>query len=295
MSREARLVVEGLRIVIARSDVDVVDDVALRVSAGEVFGLVGESGSGKTTVALALMGHSRRGLSIESGSVLLEGRDILGMSDSELRKLRGRVVSYVPQDPGTALNPALKVGPQLREVLTEHVNDDPDLPDPSQRMAQVLAEVRLDASREILSSYPHQLSGGQQQRIALAMAFACRPRLIVLDEPTTGLDVATQRHVLDTIRGLCSSYGVAAVYVTHDLAVVAQIADRVAVMYAGQLVEMGRTGFVFNSPAHPYTSGLLKAIPSPDQSSVLVGMGGSASATRAPASRLLLCATMRRC
>jgi peptide/nickel transport system ATP-binding protein len=196
------------------------------------------------------------------------------MSESELRQYRGRVVSYVPQDPGTALNPTLRVGPQLREVLTEHINDDPDLPDPSERMAQVLAEVRLDASREILSSYPHQLSGGQQQRIALAMAFACRPRLIVLDEPTTGLDVATQRHVLDTIRGLCSAYGVAAVYVTHDLAVVAQIADRVAVMYAGQLVEMGPTRSVFNSAAHPYTSGLLRAIPSPDQCSVLVGMEG---------------------
>ena len=142
-------------------------------------------------------------------------------------------------------------------------------------MAQVLAEVSLAATKEILDSYPHQLSGGQQQRIALAMAFACRPELIVLDEPTTGLDVATQRHVLDTVRGLCSSYGVAAVYVTHDLAVIAEIADRVAVMYAGRLIELGTDQAPSSSrPAHPYTDGLLKAIPSPEVCHVLVGMEG---------------------
>ena len=142
-------------------------------------------------------------------------------------------------------------------------------------MAQVLAEVGPRGEpRRSSAAYPHQLSGGQQQRIALAMAFACRPQLIVLDEPTTGLDVATQRHVLDTVRGLCSSYGVAAVYVTHDLAVVAEIADRVAVMYAGRLIELGTTKAVFGAPAHPYTEGLLQAIPSPERRQVLVGMKG---------------------
>jgi peptide/nickel transport system ATP-binding protein len=148
------------------------------------------------------------------------------------------------------------------------------MPEPAARMVEMLAEVSLPATDEILQSYPHQLSGGQQQRIALAMAFACRPELIVLDEPTTGLDVATQRHVLDTVRGLCSSYGVAAVYVTHDLAVVAEIADRVAVMYAGRLIELGDTKAVFEAPAHPYTDGLLKAIPSPEICHALVGMEG---------------------
>ncbi|HJW74774.1 MAG TPA: ABC transporter ATP-binding protein [Thermoleophilia bacterium] len=270
----ARLAVDGLRVVLAGSTVDVVDGVTFGVAAGEVLGLVGESGSGKTTVALALLGHTRRGLALAGGRVLLEDRDVLAMGSAELRRLRGRTVAYVPQDPASALNPALKVGSQLREALTSHAGEDPDVPSAPERMAQVLAEVRLDASAEILNAYPHQLSGGQQQRIALAMAFSCRPVLIVLDEPTTGLDVATQRHVLDTIRGLCSSYGVAAVYVTHDLAVVAQIADRVAVMYAGQLAELGPTGLVFDSPAHPYTWGLLRAIPSPDRSHVLVGMEG---------------------
>ena len=274
MAGVPRMVIDGLRVVLAKSTIDVVDEISLTVDAGEVVGLVGESGSGKTTVALALLGHARRGLAIASGTVMLEGRDVLTMSPHDLRRLRGRRVAYVPQDPSSALNPSLKVGHQLKEALTAHAGEDDDLPDVTERMAQVLGEVHLAATKEILDSYPHQLSGGQQQRIALAMAFSCRPELIVLDEPTTGLDVATQRHVLDTVRGLCSAYGVAAVYVTHDLAVVAEIADRVAVMYAGHLIELGSTATVFESPAHPYTDGLLKAIPSPEISHVLVGMEG---------------------
>ena len=274
MAGVPRIVIDGLRVVLAKSTIDVVDEISLTVDAGEVVGLVGESGSGKTTVALALLGHARRGLAIASGTVMLEGRDVLTMSPHDLRRLRGRRVAYVPQDPSSALNPSLKVGHQLKEALTAHAGEDDDLPDVTERMAQVLGEVHLAATKEILDSYPHQLSGGQQQRIALAMAFSCRPELIVLDEPTTGLDVATQRHVLDTVRGLCSAYGVAAVYVTHDLAVVAEIADRVAVMYAGHLIELGSTATVFESPAHPYTDGLLKAIPSPEISHVLVGMEG---------------------
>ncbi len=274
MPGSPRIVVQGLRVVLAGTAVDVVDAVDLSVDAGEVVGLVGESGSGKTTVALTLLGHCRRGLSVVAGTVELEGRDLLTLGEEELRRLRGRRVAYVPQDPASALNPSLKVGYQLREALTVHAGDDPGLPGADERMAQVLAEVNLGAGPEILDRYPHQLSGGQQQRIALAMAFSCRPELIVLDEPTTGLDVATQRHVLDTVRGLCSSYGVAALYVTHDLAVVAEIADRVAVMYAGQLIELGTTKEVFDTPGHPYTDGLLRAIPSPEICHVLEGMEG---------------------
>lgn len=274
MGGAPRLFMEGLRVDLAQSSVDVVDDISLTVDAGQVVGLVGESGSGKTTVALALLGHTRRGLNLAGGTVKLEGRDVLTMSPQELRRLRGRRVAYVPQDPSSALNPSLKVGYQLREALTAHTGEDDDMPEVGERMAQVLAEVDLAASQEILNSYPHQLSGGQQQRIALGMAFSCRPELIVLDEPTTGLDVATQRHVLDTVRGLCSSYGVAAVYVTHDLAVIAEIADKVAVMYGGRVIELGSTKDVFESPAHPYTSGLLKAIPSPEISHSLIGMDG---------------------
>jgi len=269
-----RVVINGLRVCLASSAVDVVDEISMTVAAGEGIGLVGESGSGKTTVALALLGHARRGLCVDGGTVELDGKDVLGMTPQELRRLRGRRVAYVPQDPSSALNPTLKVGLQLHEALTVHAGEDPEVPHAAERMVEVLAEVSLPATKEILDSYPHQLSGGQQQRIALAMAFSCRPELIVLDEPTTGLDVATQRHVLDTVRRLCRSYGVAAVYVTHDLAVIAEIADRVAVMYAGRLIELGPAKAVFQSPAHPYTDGLLKAIPSPEVCQVLVGMEG---------------------
>jgi len=270
----SRLVVEDLKIVLSGTSADVVDDVSFTVQAGEVLGLVGESGSGKTTVALALLAYQRRGLKLAGGKVLLDGQDLLTMSDDELRAVRGGKVSYVPQDPASALNPALTVGLQLRETLGAH--RDQGQTTNSGRVAEVLAEAHLDASPEFLRRYPHQLSGGQQQRVAIAMAFACRPQLIVLDEPTTGLDVTTQRHVLDTIKTLCRSYGVAAVYVSHDLAVVGQLAQQVAVMYAGRLVEIGPTERIFGEPAHPYTRALLRCVPSQERSEVLEGIEGQA-------------------
>ncbi len=273
-TRSPRLAVENLKIVLAGSSADVVDEVSFTVRAGEVLGLVGESGSGKTTVALALLGYHRRGLQVASGRVILEGHDLLAMSDDELRTLRGAKVSYVPQDPASALNPALTVGLQLKETLGAH--RDTASTGASDRVTEVLAEAHLDASPEFLRRYPHQLSGGQQQRVAIAMAFACRPSLIVLDEPTTGLDVSTQRHVLDTIRSLCRSYGVAAVYVSHDLAVVGQIAQQVAVMYAGRVVELGPMERIFGAPTHPYTRALLRCVPSQERSEVLEGIEGQA-------------------
>jgi peptide/nickel transport system ATP-binding protein len=267
-----RLAVENLRIVMAprrgRPETDVVDQVSFTVQPGHVLGLVGESGSGKTTVALALLGLVKRGLAIGGGQVLIDGQDILALSEHELQKVRGKTVAYVPQDPGSALNPVLKVGTQLNEVFAIHGGD-------AERLTQVMAEAGLEDPGPILASYPHQLSGGQQQRVALAMAFACRPRLIVLDEPTTGLDVTTQRRVLDTVRGLCRTYQVAAVYISHDLAVVAEIADHVAVMYSGRLIEIGAAAELFGSPAHPYTRGLMRAIPSLELSHQLLGMAGS--------------------
>ncbi len=267
-----RLAVENLRIVMAprrgRPETDVVDQVSFTVQPGHVLGLVGESGSGKTTVALALLGLVKRGLAIGGGRVLIDGQDILALSEHELQKVRGKTVAYVPQDPGSALNPVLKVGTQLHEVFAIHGGD-------AERLTQVMAEAGLEDPGPILASYPHQLSGGQQQRVALAMAFACRPRLIVLDEPTTGLDVTTQRRVLDTVRGLCRTYQVAAVYISHDLAVVAEIADHVAVMYSGRLIEIGAAAELFGSPAHPYTRGLMRAIPSLELSHQLLGMAGS--------------------
>jgi peptide/nickel transport system ATP-binding protein len=269
--REVRLQVTGLEVRVGRSGPDVVRDVSFAVRAGEVLGVVGESGSGKTTVALALLGYTRRGLRITAGQVRLDGTDLLSLRPRKLRAARGARVSYVPQDPSSALNPALHVGTQIREVLRAHAGTVGGIDD---RVAEVMREVSLDPTPEMLRRYPHQLSGGQQQRVALAVAFACRPSLIVLDEPTTGLDVSTQRHVLDTVRGLCRSYGVAAVYVSHDLATVSGLVSDVAVMYAGRVVEMGPTARLFDEPVHPYTRGLIGAVPSSDRAEVLSGIDG---------------------
>ena len=239
------LEVSDLRVEVDYGDrEDIVDGITFRVDAGEVLGLVGESGSGKTTIGLAVLGHTRRGAHIARGEVRIEGRDILPLPALERQRLRGKLVSYVPQDPASALSPAMRIGKQLDEALSEHGFGSSDA-DRRARITEVLGEVLLPSDETFLKRYPHQLSGGQQQRVALAMAFANRPRVIVLDEPTTGLDVTTQAHVLETVRDLCALHGVAAVYVSHDLAVVATLATRVAVLYGGRLAEIGPTGTLF--------------------------------------------------
>ena len=271
--RPAVVEVQGLRVCLAASDLDVVDEVSFAIAPGEVLGLVGESGSGKTTVGLALLGHCRRGLGIAGGSVKIGGCDMLRLGESQLREARGRLVCYVPQDPATALNPGLSVRTQLAECLAGGAGE--TLP----RLASLLEEVKLPTTPRFLAAYPHQLSGGQQQRVAIAMAFANRPPLIVMDEPTTGLDVTTQAHVLETVRQLCARHGVAAVYVSHDLAVVAALAGRVAVMYAGRIVEMGPTAQVLRQPDHPYTRALIRAVPDLDGRLLLQGIPGQAPDT----------------
>ncbi len=267
--------VEDLRIEVESQGVDIVDEVSFQIEAGEVLGLVGESGSGKTTVGLALMGHCRRGARITGGKIRIEGRNILELSTAELRALRGRTVSYVPQDPGSALNPALRIEKQLDEVLAAHRYGNSG-EERRVRLLEMMDEVLLPPEGRFLKRYPHQLSGGQQQRVGLAMAFACRPRVIVLDEPTTGLDVTTQAHVLDTVRNLCEIHRVAALYVSHDLAVVASLARRVAVMYAGRIVEAGPRSVLFQSSAHPYARRLIEAIPVISGRHALAGIPGNA-------------------
>ncbi len=254
---------------------DIVDGISFHVAAGEVLGLVGESGSGKTTVGLAVLGHTRRGARVARGEVRIEGRDILLLPPLERQQLRGKLVSYVPQDPASSLNPALKIETQLDETLSAHGFGSSN-EERRARIVETLGEVLLPSDDVFLHRYPHQLSGGQQQRVALAMAFANRPRVIVLDEPTTGLDVTTQAHVLETVRDLCAAHGVAAVYVSHDLAVVATLADRVAVMYGGRLAELGPTGALFRQAAHPYTRRLVEAIPEMSGLQPLVGIPGTA-------------------
>src|SRR5262249_16748393 len=245
------------------------------IAPGEVLGLVGESGSGKTTVGLALLGHARRGVEIAAGSVQIGDTDVLSLGPRERRSLRGRVVSYVPQDPAASLNPALRIGTQLREVLEAHGFGENDKAR-TDRLAEMMREVLLPDDPAYLRRYPHELSGGQQQRVGLAMAFACRPRVIVLDEPTTGLDVTTQAHVLNTVRDLTQMHRTAALYVTHDLAVVATLATRVAVMYAGRVVEVGPADELFHASAHPYTRRLIGAIPHISGRRQLAGIPGRA-------------------
>ncbi|MEV8636929.1 ABC transporter ATP-binding protein [Streptosporangium sp. NPDC051023] len=289
MTARPLLRVEGLRVALD-SGPDIVSGVDLTLAPGEILGLVGESGSGKTTLATAILGHARPGARIVAGSVSVNGVDILGLPPRELRRARGKLVSYVAQDPATALNPALRIGTQLAEMLAVHR---PDL-----RGAAVAGEIDgalraagLPPGEDFPRRYPHQLSGGQQQRVLIALAFLPRPRLVVLDEPTTALDVTTQARVLASVRGLCRDQGVAAVYVSHDLGVVRGLADRVAVMYAGRVVETAALGTFFSpghaplangvpgrpaGPRHPYTHGLLAASPDVDARRTLRPIPGHA-------------------
>jgi peptide/nickel transport system ATP-binding protein len=285
------IAVRDLRIGLTqRPGVDVVDDIDLVLAPGEVVGLVGESGSGKTTVGTALLAYTRPGAEIEHGTVVYQDNDVLALPWKKMRKLRGEEIAYVPQDPAAALNPSIRIGKQIVELMAlRGIGTD------ESRLAGAragLEEVGLPSDDEFLRRYSHQLSGGQVQRVALAMAFLPKPKVLVLDEPTTGLDVTTQGMVLQTMGELCRSHGVAALYVTHDLAVVANIADRVAVMYAGQIVELGPKQTVFKRPAHPYTRALLDSIPHMSQARALSGIPGR---TPAPGARPEGCRFNDRC
>jgi len=255
----AVLQVHDLRVELP-GQVDVISGISFSLGAGEILGLVGESGSGKTTLATALLAHARRGARIVGGQVHIDGQALLSLEGEALRRARGSLIGYVAQDPASALNPALRIGHLLRETLAMHPLQ-LDREAQRQRIHETLRDVGLPDDPEFLRRFPHQLSGGQQQRVMLALAFVLRPRLIVLDEPTTALDVSTQAHILATLRRLCKSQGVAAVYVSHDLAVIKDLVDRVMVMYAGRIVETAMREVLFRRPAHPYTRGLLAAIP----------------------------------
>lgn len=252
--------VENVRVELNHSGSDIVDDISFTIESGEVLALVGESGCGKTTIGLALLGDARSGTSITKGSIRIAETNVLKLSPEQLQDFRGTVVSFVPQNPGAALNPALRVGKQLSEILEFHMKA-PSRDLIARRIRDILTEVNLPSDESFLRRFPHQLSGGQQQRLCLAAAFIMEPSLLILDEPTTGLDVATQARILETVRDLCSRHGVAALYITHDLAVVANIAQRVMVLYAGRLAEIGPRVSLLSNPAHPYTRKLVAAVP----------------------------------
>lgn len=237
----------------------VLHDVDLTVCPGESIGIVGESGSGKSTLALAAMGYLKHGLQKMSGEVIYDGGDMFERSDRDLARIRGGQLGLIPQNSGQALTPTMRVGRQIREALHLHC----DLPEAeySQRAQDLLVQVRLPDPGVILRRYPHELSGGQQQRVAIAMALAGEPDALLLDEPTTGLDVTTQAHILDLLRELASARNMAMVYVSHDLGVIARVCDRVQVLYAGETVLEGPVRAVLRNPAHPYARGLLASIP----------------------------------
>jgi peptide/nickel transport system ATP-binding protein len=253
------------------SGAPVVEEFSLEISRGQVVGLVGESGSGKTTAGLALLGYARRGMRITSGQVLVKDRDLLAGSSRDVRRLRGGSVSYVPQDPAASLNPAVGVRRQLELVANAH-----GIKLSESSVLDALDRVGLPASRTFAQRFPHQLSGGQQQRVAIAKAMICEPAVVVMDEPTTGLDVITQARVLAEISRICQDSDVGIVYISHDLAVVAQVSSTVLVMYAGRIVEYGPAAALIRHPEHPYTRALVLSSPDHLEPRRLAGIRGTA-------------------
>jgi peptide/nickel transport system ATP-binding protein len=252
--------VEGLDIAyrVRRSDRQIVRDVSFRIGRGEAFGLVGESGCGKSTIALAIVRYLARNGRVRAGRIHIAGRDLLSLGKEELRKLRGTTVAMVYQDPGRALNPSLRTGAQLAEVFTLHGIGRSEAYD---RAAAMLGRVQIADPVSVMERYPHQLSGGMQQRVSIAMALAMEPKLLILDEPTTGLDATVEAEVLDLIVKLRGEFSTSILFISHNLAVIARMCDRVGVLYAGSLVEEGPTRALFDDPRHPYTVGLLRCLP----------------------------------
>jgi len=234
-------------------------DFSLSIAAGQICGLVGESGSGKSTVALAILGYLGVGGQVTSGRIELEGRDLLTLPKRELAKIFGKDITLVPQDPMSSLNPSMRIGEQIAEGLRHHLMVSKE--QATQRTLELLKMVRVPDPPRVIRSYPHQISGGMQQRVLIAMALGTEPRLLILDEPTTSLDVTTQAAVLDLLHDLIRDKKTAALYITHNLGVVAQLCDRVAVLYAGELVEDAETHALFQGSLHPYTKGLLDSVP----------------------------------
>ncbi|GII94019.1 ABC transporter ATP-binding protein [Sinosporangium siamense] len=248
----------------AQGSVTAVDGVSFSVDAGEMVALVGESGCGKSATAQSIMGLIVPPIGrVTGGKVLFEGRDLLTMKPRELRAVRGKGIAMIFQDPMTSLNPVLTIGKQLTESLRLHLSLNGRAA--RARAIELLEMVRIPAPETRLSSYPHQFSGGMRQRVMIAMALSCRPRLILADEITTALDVTIQAQILDLLRDLAAETGTAVLFITHDLGVVAGMAERVNVMYAGQIVERATTAELFHRPQMPYTWGLLGSVPRLDQ------------------------------
>ena len=322
MKEQALLAIEDLHISFStpRGEVQAVRGVSFQVEEGEIFGIVGESGCGKTVTGRAILGLVPEPGRITAGRIIFQGEDLTAMRPNELRRLRGKRIAMIFQDPSAALNPLFTIGQQLLGIMKRHDRHAAAALTPAglsqknesyagmretvyqkrgkrathlQQAINLLADLGLPLPESLLNAYPHQLSGGMQQRVMIAMALAAKPDLIIADEPTTALDVTIQAQILNLLVELKEKRGVTIVFITHDLGVVAETCDHVAVFYLGQIVEQGTTREIFYDPRHPYTKGLLAALPSPDASqSTLKVMPGSVSDfdSRAPG-----CAFAPRC
>ena len=259
--REPLLSVEDLevRFWTGRGTIHAVNGVSFDIAPGETLGIVGESGCGKSVTSLALLGILPRAGRVVAGSARYEDRDLIGLSDEELRTIRGKEIAMIFQDPMTSLNPVLTIGRQIREALETHFDMGKD--EAQRRAAELLDRVGIPSAKMRLKDYPHQFSGGMRQRAMIAMALACEPKLLIADEPTTALDVTIQAQILNLLRELVVERDTALILITHDLGVVAGMCERVNVMYAGMFMETGTAEQVFARPRHPYTLGLLQSVP----------------------------------
>jgi oligopeptide transport system ATP-binding protein len=243
----------------SRGIIHAVNGVSFDVAPGETLGIVGESGCGKSVTSLAILGILPRAGRVTAGSVRYQGRDLVGLSDDELRSIRGKEIAMIFQDPMTSLNPVLTIGRQIREALETHFDLDKD--EANKRAGELLDRVGIPSAKMRLKDYPHQFSGGMRQRAMIAMALACEPKVLIADEPTTALDVTIQAQILGLLRELVAERDTALILITHDLGVVAGMCERVNVMYAGMFMETGSARQVFAKPRHPYTLGLLQSVP----------------------------------
>ena len=253
--------------------ISILKNISTSINQGETVGIVGESRSGKSTLALAMMGYVKQGLFTISGECMFHSNNLLEMSNKELENIRGRKIAMIPQNAGQSLTPNLKIGYQIDEALRLHT--DLKQSERDEKISELLNKVRLPSPETMAQRYPHELSGGQQQRVAVAMALAGSPELLLLDEPTTGLDVTTQAHVLELLNLIAKDTGTSMVYVSHDLGAIAQVSDRVIVMYSGEIVLDGPVRSILKNPIHPYTFGLLKSIPKLTSPGLPNSMSGS--------------------
>lgn len=241
-----------------------VDDLGFSVPKGSVLGIVGESGCGKSITSLSILRLVPPPGRIAAGRILFEGRDLLTLSEAQMRSVRGNQIALIPQDPMTSLNPVYTIGDQIMEAIELHQKVGKK--EARQRAIEVLDQVRIPQASSRIDDYPHQFSGGMRQRVMIAMALSCNPKLLIADEPTTALDVTVQAQILELLRTIQREHGMSILLITHDLGVVAEMCDNVAVMYAGSVVEMAEVNELFKNPLHPYTIGLMNSLPRPGNS-----------------------------